>query len=134
MPNNETKWDGDLFSLRNPTNNITNYIKGHYLQFKDYINHISSYVPYVPELKQHMFRLKSSYLTAAKDKLSQYGYNNNHSTFVSIHVRLTDYHNALGDLSTISKNYFTRSMGYFHDKYSVSLYLTIFFHGKFSIS
>ena len=45
--------------------------------------------------------------------------------FVSIHVRLTDYHTVLDDLPGISKNYFTRSMTYFSEKYEVYWYSNI---------
>ena len=120
MPLNELYWDGDVFPSHEQKIQINNYTTGQYLQIKPYINHISSYEPYLPELKKHIFRFKTSFLSAAKEKLSKYGYKNKNSIFVSIHVRLTDYHTVLGDLPGISKEYFSRAMGYFSQKYEVS--------------
>ena len=129
MPLKETNWDDDLFgpyiskiyskTTFIPKMNITRYTKGHYLRMKKYINHITSYEPYLPELKKYVFNFKSSLLLAAKERLDTYGFKKNDTTFVSIHVRLTDYHTVLDDLPGISKNYFTRSMTYFSEKYEV---------------
>ena len=102
---------------------ITKRTNGHYLRFKDYINHITSYEPYVPELKRYIFKFKTFYVSKARNKLSAYGYRPNETTFVSIHVRLTDYHTVLKGLSIISKQYFSRAMEYFATKYTVSRYM-----------
>ena len=124
MPDNEQYWDGDVFREHKQQIQINNYINGHYLQIRHYINHISSYEPYLPEMKKYVFRFKSSFLSAAKEKLSEFGYNNNHSKFVSIHVRLTDYtKKVLGGSPIISKNYLSRSMKYFSKKYEVSFFM-----------
>ena len=139
VPLNELKWDETLKeqAKKHTWNkkwtadkiNITKLTHGHYLRFKDYINHITSYAPYVPELKRYIFKFKRFYVSEARKNLSVYGYGRNDGTaFVSIHVRLTDYHTALKGLSIISKQYFSRAMEYFATKYTVSRYTTKFAH------
>ena len=137
MPLKETNWDDDIFTKHNidkiyrnttfiPKMKITELTKGHHLQFKKYINHITSYMPYLSELKRYLFKIKPSLMEAAKDRLNQHGYKDHKqpdttSTFVSIHVRLTDYHTVLEEdnLPGISKMYFTRAMKYFSQRYKV---------------
>ena len=100
--------------------NIQEHSTGHYLRFKDYINDITSFEPYLSELKTYIFRFKDLYASKARTRLSQYGYRKNQTTFVSVHVRLTDYHTVLDGLSPISEEYFTRSMEHLASKYHVS--------------
>ena len=132
MPLKETNWDDAIFTkyyiekiYKNttfiPKMKITELTKGHHLQFKKYINHITSYIPYLSELKRYLFKIKPSLMEGAKDRLNKHGYNKKISTFVSIHVRLTDYHTVLEEenLPGISKMYFTRAMKYFSQKYRV---------------
>ena len=134
MPLKETNWDDAIFTkyyidkiYKNetfiPKMKITELTKGHHLQFKKYINHISSYVPYLSELKRYLFKIKPSLIEGAKDRLNKYGYESKASTFVSIHVRLTDYFKGAlkqDNLPPISKMYFTKTMQYFSQKYKVS--------------
>ena len=135
MPLKETNWDNELFGPYidtiykkmeipfKPKMNVTVLTKGYHLRMKTYINHISSYTPYIPELKEYLFKFKHPIMAAAKEKLSRYGYdqmNGSSAVFISIHVRLTDYKTVLKDLQTISKNYFSRAMQYFNAKYKVS--------------
>ena len=134
MPLKETNWDNELFGPYidtiykkmeipfKPKMNVTVLTKGYHLRMKTYINHISSYAPYIPELKEYLFKFKHPTMSAAKEKLSRYGYdqmNSNSTVFISIHVRLTDYKTVLKDLQTIPKSYFTRAMNYFYAKYKV---------------
>ena len=142
MPLKETNWDDDIFTRHYldkiyttkrfiPKMNITEgFTRGHHLKMKKYINHISSYEPYLSELKRYIFTFKSSLLVAAKQKLSKHHYSehNGEITFVSIHVRLTDYHTVLEEqnLPTISKKYFRRAMKHFTQKYKVRIWKHIF--------
>ena len=136
MPLKETNWDDAIFTRQYidkiypdgkfiPKMNITNgFTKGHHIRIKDYINHISSYEPYLLELKTYIFTFKRSLLVAAKERLFKHKYSeeNGHLPFVSIHVRLTDYYTVLKeqDLPIISDKYFSRSMKYFAQKYKVN--------------
>ena len=141
MPLKETNWDNDLFGPYidtiykkmeipfKPKMNVTVLTKGYHLRMKTYINHISSYTPYIPELKEYLFKFKHPIMAAAKEKLSRYGYdqmNGSSNVFISIHVRLTDYKTVLKDLQTISKSYFSRAMQYFNAKYRVSFSFRFF--------
>ena len=121
LPLKETNWDDDIFTRHyidkiypdgnfTPKMNITKgFTQGHHLRTKDYINHISSYEPYLPELKKYIFTFKRSLLMAAKERLIKHKYSeeNGHSPFVSIHVRLTDYYTVLNEqnLPIISDKY-----------------------------
>mgnify|MGYP003308773215 CR=1 FL=1 len=96
------------------------YTTGRYLKFKEWENNMVSYVPYINELKKYIFKFKDVYLSKAIDILSNYGYKENQTTFISIHARLTDYRSVLDGLQPINGKYFSRAMDYFHKKYSVS--------------
>ena len=100
--------------------NIGTYITGHYLKFKEWENNMVSYVTYIHELKKYIFNFKDVYLSKAIDILSNYGYKENQTTFISIHARLTDYRSVLDGLQPINGKYFSRAMDYFHKKYNVS--------------
>ena len=134
MPLEETNWDNEIFTQQCideiypykfiPEMEITKgFTKGHHLRTKRYINHISSYAPYLSELKKYVFTFKRDLLMAAKEKMAKYMHSeeNSHSTFVSIHVRGSDYKKALGGLPAISDKYFSSAMKYFAKKYKVIL-------------
>ena len=81
MPLKETNWDNELFGPYidtiykkmeipfKPKMNVTVLTKGYHLRMKTYINHISSYAPYIPELKEYLFKFKHPTMAAAKEKL-----------------------------------------------------------------
>ena len=132
MPLKETNWDDAIFTKYYidkiytnetfiPRMKVTEVTKGYHLQFKKYINHISSFYPYLSELKRYLFKIKPSLLEGAKARLDKYGYDSKSSTFVSIHVRLTDYYTVLKETNSpgVSKMYFTKAMKYFSQKYKV---------------
>ena len=116
----KNRWKRWVSFKRKSKIDIKKYSTGHYLRFKAHINHITSYEPYVPELKRYILTFKSFYVSKAITKLSEYRYGQNQTTFVSIHVRLTDYHTVLQGLPIISEQYLSRAMEYFNKKYTVS--------------
>ena len=93
---------------------------GHYLHLFGYVNHLKLFLPYLEELKKHIFRIKSFYIISAKQKLQNVGCRKKFITTVSIHVRMGDYLDLLNGIpESATQNYFTRAMEYFSVKYAV---------------
>ena len=112
-------------SVNNETTNneeIARLANGKYLHLYGYVNNLKLFLPYLDELKNHIFRIKKFHLISAKEKLrSIIGWGQESvTTFVSIHVRMGDYNDLLhGIPEAATSSYFTRAMEYFTRKYLV---------------
>ena len=98
------------------------FAQGHYLHLFGFVNHVNLFLPYLEELKKHIFRIKSFYVISAKQKLRSIGCKKKSTTSVSIHVRMGDYLDLLhGMPESATSKYFTRAMEYFSVKYLVMI-------------
>ena len=97
------------------------YVNGKYLHLLGYVNRVKMFLPWLQELKEHIFRFKTFYIHSAQEKLQKMNCYGNKVTIVSIHVRLTDYRENLlhGIPEAADESYFSRAMEYYIKKYQV---------------
>ena len=111
------------------------YQFNHYIKNYEWVNDVRGFVPFVKELKKHVFRIKNEYISKAKEILYESLKAKNkenlipnntsvkHRALVSIHIRIQDYEEnhlkRLFHLPPASPAYFSKAMQHFVDKYKV---------------
>ena len=124
--------------LSNSRNQLKNLAFNSYVKLEPYANDVQGFFQYVGELRKSIFVFKKEDMKMAHTILqvvkNTYRATKNHNiagniTMVSIHVRLTDYHNHLRvhyNAKYMSNEFLTQAMSYFTNKYKVILIFYLF--------